>query len=190
MRSLASGRCHRLAFLIAAAVSASLLAGGLVAPAAALASGSETWTGGGNSDSSWSNSSNWSGGVPQPGDNVTIAPTMSQVSPSVTDVPDISLHDLTLTNSSLSGGAVTVTGTFTWSVSTSQNVLNAALTVVGPANISGAGKKITMGKVTFEGNTEVSGTGLLDGVLRRRDHERGPVPDRPGVVRGRERVLH
>jgi hypothetical protein len=163
MRSLASGRSHRLAFFFAAAVSTGLLAGGLVAPGAAFASGTDTWTGGGDSDSSWGNSNNWSGGVPQNGDSVTIAPTQNQVSPSVTDMPGgISLNDLTLTNSSLSGGAATVTGDFTWSVSQSQNVLAAPLTVVGSANISGAGKKITMSKVTFEGNSEVSGTGLLE----------------------------
>ena len=101
-----------------------------------------------------------------------------------------SLQDLTLTNSSLAGGAVTVNGDFTWSVSQSQNVLNAPLTVVGSATISGAGKKITMGKVTFEGNTEVSGTGLLETeFVGRGDHERGPVPDRPGRVRRGQRLL-
>ena len=149
--------------MLAAVVTTGLLAGGLVAPGAAFASGSDTWTGGGASDSSWGNSNNWSSGVPQNGDSVTIAPTESQVSPSVTDVPGgTSLQDLTLTNSSLAGGAVTVNGDFTWSVSQSQNVLAAPLTVVGSATISGAGKKITMSKVTFEGNTEVSGTGLLE----------------------------
>jgi hypothetical protein len=73
-----------------------------------------------------------------------------------------SLQDLTLTNASLAGGDVTVTGDFTWSVSTGQNVLNSELDVVGSATISGAGKKITFDKTTFEGNTEVSGSGLLE----------------------------
>jgi hypothetical protein len=152
----------RLASWLAVAVTTGLLAGGLVAPGAAFASGSETWTGSGDGHS-WSDAMNWSGGVPQSGDSVTIAPTGTQISPSVTDLPGgTSLQDLTLTNSSLAGGGVTVHGDFTWSVSQSQNVLNAPLTVVGSADISGAGKKITEGKVTFEGNTEVSGTGLLE----------------------------
>ena len=114
----------RLASWLAVVVTTGLLAGGLVASGAAFASGIDTWTGGGASDSSWGNSNSWSSGVPQNEDSVTIAPTESQVSPSVTDVPGgTSLQDLTLTNSSLSGGAVTVNGDFTWSVSQSQNVL-------------------------------------------------------------------
>ena len=162
MGSLANGRCHRLASLLAAAVAAGLLAGGLAAPGAAFASGSETWTGGGDGHK-WTDSNNWSGGVPQNGDSVTIAPTMSEAAPQVTDVPGgTSLQDLTLTDAALSGGDVTVNGTFTWGISQGQDVLNVPLTVVGPAFISGAGKKIVFSKVKFEGNTEVSGTGLLE----------------------------
>ncbi|HET7017319.1 MAG TPA: hypothetical protein VFI65_25575 [Streptosporangiaceae bacterium] len=146
---------------IAAALASGLLAGGLVAPGVALASGSETWSGLGDGHT-WGDAMNWSGGVPQNGDSVTIAPG-SQTAPSVTDMPSsTSLKNLTLTNSSLAGGDVTVNGDFTWSVSTGQNVLNTTLDVVGSATISGAGKKISFGKLTFEGNTEVSGTGLLE----------------------------
>ena len=101
--------------------------------------------------------------MPQDGDSVTIAPTGSQAMPSVTDLPDgTSLQDLTLTDASLSGGAVSVAGDFTWSVSHSQTTLAAPLTVEGPATISGAGKKITLDELTFDGNTEVSGAGLLE----------------------------
>jgi fibronectin-binding autotransporter adhesin len=134
----------------------------MAAPGAALASGSESWTGAGDG-SSWTDASNWSGGEPQSGDSVTIAPTMSQISPHVINVPGgTSLQDLTMTNASLSGGAVTVSGDFTWSVSQGQNVLDAPLTVEGSASISGAGKKITMSQITFNGNTDVSGAGLLE----------------------------
>ena len=168
MRSPASGDGrrlsvrHRLAFGLVAAITAGLLMGGLLVPGAALASNSESWTGSGDGQS-WTDSSNWSGGVPQNGDSVTIAPTVSEPAPQVTDVPGgISLQDLTMTNASLSGGAVTVTGDFTWSVSQGENVLSAPLTVKGSATISGAGKKITFDEMTFDGNTEVSGTGLLE----------------------------
>lgn len=153
---------HRLAFCLSATITAGLLIGGLVAPAAALASNSESWTGSGDGHS-WTDSNNWSGGVPQDGDSVTIAPTMSQVAPQVTNVPGgISLQNLTLTNASLSGGAVTVTGHFSWSVSQGQNTLDAPLTVKGSATISGAGKKITFAEMTFDGNTKVSGSGVLE----------------------------
>ncbi len=134
----------------------------MLAPGVAYASGSQTWTGAGDGHT-WADSNNWSGGVPQNGDSVTIGPTMSQAAPSVTNMPGgISLEDLTLTNASLSGGAATVNGDFTWSVSQGQNTLAAPLTVEGSATISGPGKKITLDEVTFAGNTEVSGTGLLE----------------------------
>lgn len=150
----------------AAVIAAGLLAAGLLAPAGsafpAESANSVSWTGDGDGHT-WGDGGNWNGGVPADGDSVTIAPTVTQISPSVTDMPDdVSLADLTLTNSSLSGGSVTVTGDFSWSVSQSQNTLNAALTADGPATISGAGKKLTFAKLTFNGHTEISGTGLLE----------------------------
>ena len=155
-------RSRRLAPWLVAVTATGLLAGGLLAPAAAFASNSESWTGGGDGHS-WTDSSNWSGGVPQNGDSVTIAPTASQTAPSVTGMPGgISLHDLTMMNASLSGGAVTVNGAFSWSVSQGQNTLDAPLTADGPATISGAGKKITFAKMRFDGDTDVSGAGLLE----------------------------
>ncbi len=167
MRPSASGHIslfpgRRPASWLVAAIAAVLLAGGLVAPGAAFASGSKSWTGGGDGRS-WTDANNWGGSVPQAGDSVTIAPPGMQTSVQVMDMPDgTSLQDLTLTNASLSGGAVTVSGDFSWSVSQGQNVLDAPLTVEGPATISGAGKKITFAEMTFAGNTEVSGTGLLE----------------------------
>lgn len=134
---------HRLASRLAAAVTAGLLIGGLLASGVAFASSSDTWTGKGDG-TSWTDGNNWSSGVPQDGDSVTIAPTALQVSPHVTDMPDgTSLQDLSMTNASLSGGAVTVAGDFSWSVSQGQNTLDAPVAVEGSATISGAGKKIT-----------------------------------------------
>jgi hypothetical protein len=133
----------------------------VLAAGVAFAAGSESWTGAGDG-TSWTDNNNWSGGVPQDGDSVTIAPTMSESAPQVTNMPGgISLKNLTMTNASLSGGAVTVNGDFSWSVSQGQNTLDAPLTVEGSATITGAGKKITFAQMTFDGNTEVSGTGLL-----------------------------
>jgi hypothetical protein len=153
---------RRIASGLAAAVAASLLAGGLLAPGAAFASNTESWTGSGDGHS-WTDSNNWSGGVPQNGDSVTIAPTALQVSPHVTDMPGAtSVQDLSMMNASLSGRAVTVNGDFTWSVSQGQNTLDAPLTVKGSATISGAGKKITLAEMTFDGNTDVSGAGVLE----------------------------
>ncbi len=168
MRSPASGNGrrhsydHRLSIGLTAAITTALLVGGLLVPGAALASSGKSWTGAGDGHS-WTDSNNWSGGVPQNGDSVTIAPTALQTAPQVTDAPGgTSLQDLTMTNASLSGGAVTVNGDFSWSVSQGQNTLDAPLTIEGSATISGAGKKITFAEMTFDGNTEVSGTGLLE----------------------------
>jgi len=167
MRSPASGHDrrpssgHRLASGLTAAIATGLLIGGLLAPGAAFASSSESWTGGGDGHS-WTDSNNWSGGVPQDGDSVTIAPTASETAPEVTEVPGISLQDLSMTNASLAGGAVTVDGDFSWTVSQGQNTLDAPLTVEGSATIGGAGKKITLVQMTFDGATDVSGTGLLE----------------------------
>jgi fibronectin-binding autotransporter adhesin len=153
---------YRFSFVLATIGAVGLLVGGLLAPPAAVASGSDSWTGAGDG-SSWTDGNNWSGGVPQNGDSVAVAPTVLQTSPQVTGVPgSTSLQDLSMTNASLSGGAVTVNGDFTWSVSQGQNVIDAPLTVEGSATISGAGKKITMDQMTFDGSTEVSGTGLLE----------------------------
>jgi len=167
MRSPASGHGRhflgqRLAPVLAAALTTGLLVGGLLAPRTAYAAGSESWTGGGDG-TSWTDSNNWSGGVPQNGDSVTIAPTTLQTSPHVTDMPGgTSLQDLTMTDASLSGGGVTVNGDFSWSVSQGQNTLDTPLTVEGSATISGPGKKIALGQLTFDGDADVSGTGLLE----------------------------
>jgi hypothetical protein len=154
----------RLCRELAAAVFAGALAVGVVAvtPMVARASSSQTWSGSGDG-TTWGDPQNWaSGSVPQNGDSVTIAPTATQPRPAVTMVPGgADLQDLTLTDASLSGGAVTVTGDFTWDVASSSNTLDAPLTVQGTATLSGAGRENSQAPMTFEGTTEIDGPGLL-----------------------------
>lgn len=134
----------RLCRTLAAAALAGLLpvAGLASMPLSARASGNQTWTGDGDG-TTWGDTQNWaSKSVPQDGDSVTIAPTALQVRPAVTGVPsDIALQDLTLTDASLSGGAVTVSGDFSWSVSHSFATLAVPLTVEGSASFGGAGEE-------------------------------------------------
>ncbi len=152
----------RLTPWLAAALTAGLLAGGLAAPTAAFASGTTTWTGNGDGET-WTMATNWDNGVPQAGDSVVIAPTASESMPSVSGVPSgTSLKDLTLTNAGLAGGDVTVNGAFTWNVAQGQTVLDTGLTAKDAAAIGGAGKKIVFSKMTFDGDTTVSGTGQLE----------------------------
>jgi hypothetical protein len=138
---------------------AGVLIGGLMTPEVAFAAGSDSWTGMGTNGSLWTDAGNWSAGVPQNGDSVTIGPTNVTATPHVTGMPGgLKLKRLTLTNSSLDGGAVTITGAFTWSVAQNDTgSLKAALTVQGPATISGPGQKVTLAPLAFKGATEVSG---------------------------------
>ncbi|HET7017644.1 MAG TPA: hypothetical protein VFI65_27220 [Streptosporangiaceae bacterium] len=124
----------------------------------AFAAGGDAWTGNGDG-SSWTVAANWSAGVPQNGESVAIGPVKNTPTPHVVGMPSgLSLKDLTLTNSSLDGGAATITGNFTWSVAQSDTgSLDAPLTVKGSATIKGAGRKDTFAPLTFAGATEVSG---------------------------------
>jgi hypothetical protein len=74
----------------------------------------------------------------------------------------INLADLTLDDSSLSGGSLSVSGAFTWTEDRGQNMLAAPLKVDGSAGISAAGKKIVLEPMTFDGDTEIAGSGLLE----------------------------
>jgi fibronectin-binding autotransporter adhesin len=147
----------------AVAVLAGLLLATFLAPTAAHASG-DMWTGKGDGHT-WGDGMNWASmTAPQDGDDVTIAPPSPGQFPSVTGLPGgMNLGDLTLTDASLSGGDATVTGTFTWDVSTaSARTLAAQLTITGDATITGTGLKLVQSTVTFSGNTDVAGTGLLE----------------------------
>jgi hypothetical protein len=138
------------------------LAASMLAPVAASAGSSQQWSGDGDG-SKWSDAQNWvSNEVPQNGDSVIIAPTATEPTPDVTGMPaGMQLQDLTLTNSSLSGGNVTVAGNFSWSVSQLSATLAAPLMVQGDASFSGAGREDSQDPMTFDGTTEIKGPGVL-----------------------------
>ena len=117
-------RCAVVAILVAAAFWL------LLAPAA-WANG-VSWTGDGDGHS-WTDPSNWGGELPKQGDSVTIGPTKSTPLPNVTGVPAISLQDLSFDGAGLSGGAVTVTGSFSWD----QGSIRIPLTIEGSGSASG-----------------------------------------------------
>jgi hypothetical protein len=142
-------------------IAAALFVGLLVSPPLH-ASGTQTWSGKGDG-TTWGDARNWSSGsVPGNGDSVVIAPTSLQVRPVVTGAPSgVQLQDLTLTDSSVSGGALTVTGQFTWTVNQGYELLGAPLTVKGTASISGGGEKDSRSLLTLEGATTITGSGVL-----------------------------
>ncbi len=154
---------RRLSSLTAAAFALALITAGTVLPGTlASASSGHAWTGKGDG-TTWGDARNWAGNsVPQNGDSVTIGPTASQSRPAVTGTPGgIRLQDLDLTDASLSGGAVTVVGDFTWDVSEGHETLAAPLTVEGTASFSGAGEEDSQDPMTLEGDTDFAGPGLL-----------------------------
>ena len=100
--------------------------------------------------------------MPQNGDSVTIAPTATEAAPNVSGMPaGMQLQDLTLVDSSLSGGDVTVAGNFSWNASQTSSTLAAPLTVEGDASFSGAGRENSQDPMTFDGTTEIKGPGVL-----------------------------
>jgi hypothetical protein len=138
------------------------LAASLLAPLAASASSSQQWTGKGDG-SKWSNPQNWaSNKVPQNGDSVTISPTATESAPNVSGMPaGMQLQNLTLVDSSLSGGGVTVAGNFSWNASLTSSTLAAPLTVEGDASFSGTGRENSQDPMTFDGTAEIKGPGVL-----------------------------
>jgi hypothetical protein len=140
----------------------------VLAPPLAHASTSYTWTGKGN-DGNWNNPMNWDpNGMPSDGDSVTIAPyPPDTLDADVTGVPQgLTLANFTLSGSStdVSGGSLTVTGSFDWS---GDGSLATSVTVNGTATISDNGQKIlqspdgsTIINLNLAGSTTVSGTGL------------------------------
>jgi hypothetical protein len=148
--------------LVPAAIAAAVIACLLGSQPLHAAGTPQTWSGKGDGES-WADAKNWaSGAVPANGDSVVIAPTSLQTRPQVTGAPGgLQLQDLALTDSSLAGGALTVTGQFTWSVSQGYGSLGAPLTVKGTASISGAGEKDSKSLLRLEGATTITGPGLL-----------------------------
>src|SRR5215471_16111359 len=165
MTGLGSATWYRLARMAAAGILAAgtgVLTAALLVPAAASASSSQTWTGGGDG-TSWSDGLNWaSNSAPQNGDSVTIPAVNFPARTVVTGMPaGTQLQDLTMTDASLSGGDVTVAGNFSWSVSQGFEVLGSPLTVAGDASIGGAGEAESQDPMTFDGTAEFNGPGLL-----------------------------
>jgi hypothetical protein len=158
----AAGRLVTIAAAGTLAAGTGVLAADLLAPAAASASSSQTWTGGGDG-TSWSDAMNWaSNSVPSNGDSVTIPAVRFPARTVVTGMPGgTQLQDLTMTDASLSGGDVMVAGNFSWSVSQGFEVLGSPLTVEGDASFSGAGEAESTQPMTFDGTAEFNGPGLL-----------------------------
>ena len=148
---------------LSVAVLAGAILGSSLAPVAASASADPTWTGNGDG-TSWGDPHNWDTmQVPKNGDSVTIGPTSSQFTPHVTGMPGgTQLQGLALSNASLSGGSVTVAGSFSWDVS-GGNVatLAAPLTAQSGASISGMGQENVKNPMTFLGATAITGPGVV-----------------------------
>jgi hypothetical protein len=139
-----------------------VLTAALLMPAAASASSSQTWTGGGDG-SSWTDAMNWaSNSVPANGDSVTIPAVRFPARTVVNGMPaGTQLQDLTMTDASLAGGDVSVAGDFSWSVSQGFEILASPLTVEGDASFSGAGQADVQDPMTFDGTAEFNGPGLI-----------------------------
>ena len=131
---------------------------------------SYTWTAKGDA-TSWTDAKNWDPSSDYPGvcanDSATITPLPILAFVNLT-VPAITLNTLTLTRQSgtsgggveLSGGPLTITSSFNWSVDGS---VSTPLTVSGTATISGDsqnGSSLIESSINLAGMTTVSGTGL------------------------------
>ena len=138
------------------------LAASVLAPLPASAASSQVWSGLGDG-TKWTDPQNWvSKQVPQNGDSVTIAPIPTESAPNVIDMPaGMQLQDLTLTDSSLSGGDVTVAGNFSWNATLTSSTLTAPLTVEGDASFSGTGRENSQAPMTFDSTAEIKGPGPL-----------------------------
>lgn len=137
----------------------------LFVPSVAHASTSYTWTGKGN-DGQWSNSQNWSpNGVPGAGDSVTLGPNPTA---NVTIPASTTVQNLTLSGNAneLSGGSLTITGTFSWmgygTITTPIDIPSGATANI--TNASGEQKRLEA-NLSVEGSATVSGSGLVLGQM-------------------------
>lgn len=164
--------------LVAAAALAAAFA---VAPSADATTGtSYVWSGGstGGDNTSWSDANNWTpGGVPGDGDSVSIdSPDASHQTAHVTAVPTVTLVAFSISQNpnrlgvSITGGAITVSGSFTWN----GGVISTPVTLEASsvATISGSNSRLdelaanltVAGSITLSGLT---GSGASDtGALR------------------------
>lgn len=127
---------RQLAMLVALAVALLSVAVALAHPARA--SSQLTFTGDAHDGGSWSNEKNWSPQqVPEAGDSITIQSPVPGGVARVTGVPSGTLvQDLSLSGpgAELSGGSITVTGSFSWTGGT----LSAPVSVLGTLAVTGA----------------------------------------------------
>jgi fibronectin-binding autotransporter adhesin len=105
----------------------------------------DTWTGGGGSDTNWSDASNWNSGAPTTGDSVVINTTTA----ATVDDFNISIANLTLSNA---GDSVTTTG--------ANLTVNGSITNNGSINLV-ANTFGAQGILTIAGNSTLTGTGVL-----------------------------
>ncbi|GAB3861454.1 hypothetical protein GCM10028801_25640 [Nocardioides maradonensis] len=159
----------RTSVLRAALVAAVTLCGttALTALPAYAAGTSYSWIGSaqssGGDNHSWTDPKNWSpSGVPGTGDSVAIdAPDATHCTAHVDGVPALTLANLSLSatgcSSTLVGGPLTVTGTFTWNGGT----LQADTTLLGTGTVSGSNAHLNV----LSANLSVGGTLTLSGVV-------------------------
>jgi hypothetical protein len=152
--------------LLAVALAAALVTGWAAAPA--FAAGGTTYTWVGNSQDvtadnhSWTDSRNWSpSGVPGDGDSVSIdAPDAAHCTAHVDNVPAVALTNFSLAatrcSSSVTGGAITVTGAFSWNGGT----LFTPTTIAGTGVLSGSNSHLS----ALSAELDVSGSLTLSGV--------------------------
>jgi len=150
--------------LVVALALAGLTSLGGVTTGPAYASGtSYTWIGNSQSPSadnhSWTDPDNWEpNGIPGTGDSVKIdAPDPLHCTVGVDGIPAVSLSSLTVTatgcGTTLTGGPITVTGSFVWD----GGRLNGDLTVDGTGSVSGLNSHLN----TLNGNLTIGGTMTL-----------------------------
>jgi fibronectin-binding autotransporter adhesin len=157
-----------LVLTVAAAVAAAVAALGTAAPAFAAGGVSYTWVGSSQDpradNHSWTDARNWSpNGVPGDGDSVSIAdPNATHCVAQVDDVPTVSVVNFSITatmcSSSITGGKLTVTGSFTWNGGTISTPTTITAGAVG--TISGTNSHIS----TLSAELDVAGTLTLAGV--------------------------
>jgi hypothetical protein len=162
---------RQLCLWVSAALAAFAFATPAVASSGLAGSGvSYTWIGSsggsGGDNHSWGDQNNWSpAGVPGDGDAVTIAPPdATHCTAHVDGVPAVTLSGLSLTQppalcgTSITGGQLTVTGSFTWNGGTLDTPTTLAAGSVG--TISGSNSRLNV----LSQNLDVAGFLTLSGV--------------------------
>lgn len=155
-----------------------LLLGFVPFSAAAHASGGTTYTWVGSSvdpsadNHSWTDARNWNpGGVPGDGDSVVIAPPdASHCTASVDGIPSVSLVDLSvsqppdLCGTSIHGGPITVSGTFSWNGGAVDTPLTLAAGSTGTVSATNGTRNAVWQNIEVDGSLtldDLGGSGNL-----------------------------